>query len=70
MPCPEFLGLAAWPAQHSKFFVHMLLVPLPPTFRAHQALAGWVRAGSRNPSFPQIPINENSNIFFCCPWGW
>lgn len=50
MPCPESLGPAAWPAQHSKLPTHQLPVHLPPTFRAHQALAGRVRAGSRHPS--------------------
>lgn len=50
MPCPASLGLAAWRAQHSKLFTHGFLAPLPRTFRAHQALAGRVRAGSRYPS--------------------
>lgn len=57
MLCPASLGPAAWPAQHSE-----LLSPAPSVpslvFRAHQALAGRVRAGSSHLS-PQIPINEN-----------
>lgn len=50
MPCPASLGLAAWPAQHSKLFTHGFLAPLAPTFRAHQAMARRVRAASRYPS--------------------
>ena len=50
MPCPTSLGLAAWPAQHSKLPTQQPPVPLPRTFRAYQALAGRMRAGSRHPS--------------------
>lgn len=50
MPCPASLGLAAWPARHSKLPTHQRPVPFLSTFRAHQALAGRVRAGSRHPS--------------------
>lgn len=69
MPCPESSGLAAWPAQHSKLHTHHSQCSFSPTFRAHQALAGRVRAGSRHPS-PTDSYQLKSNIFFCCPWGW
>lgn len=42
-------------------------MPLPLTFRAYQALAERVRAGSRHLS-PTDSHQLKSNIFFCCPW--
>lgn len=57
MLCPASLGPAVWPAQHSELLSPASSVPSL-VFRAHQALAGRVRAGSSHLS-PQIPINEN-----------
>lgn len=57
MPCPASSDPAAWPARPSEPRVPAPGVPSL-VFRAPQALAGRVRAGSSHLS-PQIPIHEN-----------